>query len=60
MERNEDHRSLFRHNIASYDAVQLVFVDESSFDRRVTYRQYGWGNEGDRVHRKAYFARGRR
>ena len=30
MECNEDHRSLFRHNISSFDPVQLEFVDKSS------------------------------
>ena len=59
MERDEDDRLMFRHRIGMYNPVQLVFVDESSFDRRVTYRQYGWGEEGTRVYRKAYFARGR-
>ena len=60
MERDEDLRLNFRQRIGSYDPAQLVFVDESSFDRRATYRQYGWGDVGIRVHRKSFFARGRR
>lgn len=43
-----------------YSSQQLVFVDESSMDRRTTYRGYAWAIGGQRASRKAFFVRGRR
>jgi hypothetical protein len=44
----------------NYTAEQLVFVDESSFDRRTRYRGYGWALKGQRALRKCFFMRGKR
>ena len=43
-----------------YTNDQLVFVDESSADRRTTYHGYAWAIGGRRAVRKAFFVRGRR
>jgi hypothetical protein len=43
-----------------YQPDQLVFVDESSFDRRAVYRCYAYAPKGYRVPRKAFFVRGQR
>ncbi|KAJ3984866.1 hypothetical protein F5890DRAFT_1474228 [Lentinula detonsa] len=43
IERDDLKRAQFRLNYARlYSADQLVFVDESSFDRRTPYRRRGW------------------
>ncbi len=46
--------------IGQYTAEQLVFVDESSVDRRTTYRGNAWSIRGTQAQRKAFFVRGRR
>lgn len=43
-----------------YQSYQLVFVDESSCDRRTTYRNRAWAVRGRRAVRKTFFVRGRR
>lgn len=61
VERDALKRAQFRLNYArSYSADQLVFVDESSFDRRTPYRRRGWTVSGRRVFKNAFFVRGRR
>ncbi|KAH7903703.1 hypothetical protein BJ138DRAFT_979938, partial [Hygrophoropsis aurantiaca] len=43
LERNEDKRMEYIYHMGSqYTPDQLVFVDESSFDRRTSYRGYAW------------------
>lgn len=42
-----------------YHPEQLVFVDESSCDRRLS-REYGRASRGSRVMKKTIFVRGRR
>ena len=60
-ERSVQKRTDYVHCIASkYIAEQLVFVDESSFDRRTTYRRQGWALQGQRAIRKTFFLRGKR
>lgn len=44
----------------NYRADQLVFVDESSCDRRTSYRGKAWAIQGQRAVRKAFFVRGKR
>ena len=44
----------------NYQSYQLVFVDESSCDRRTTYRNHAWAIGGRRAVRKTFFVRGRR
>lgn len=39
---------------------QLVFVDESSYDKRTTYRNRAWSIRGTAAVRKAVFVRGKR
>jgi hypothetical protein len=46
--------------ISQYDASQLVFVDESSVDRRTTYRGRAWSICGTQAQRKVFFIHGRR
>lgn len=43
-----------------YSPDQLVFVDESAFDRRVPFRGYAWALKGERAVRKCFFIRGKR
>jgi hypothetical protein len=43
-----------------YEPEQLVFVDESAFDRRVSRRPYGWAPIGSRARRRDFFIRGKR
>lgn len=44
----------------NYQPAQLVFVDESSCDRRTTFRGYAWAIKGQRAIRSVFFVRGRR
>ncbi|KAF8595844.1 hypothetical protein BDV93DRAFT_456029 [Ceratobasidium sp. AG-I] len=60
MERSERLRSLYIFQVGAYPVEYLVFVDESSSDRRTTYRQRGWALSGERVFRKSFFVRGQR
>ena len=43
-----------------YQPHELVFIDESSFDRRTSIRNKGWALKGKRVVKKVYFHRGAR
>ncbi|KIK16907.1 hypothetical protein PISMIDRAFT_112452, partial [Pisolithus microcarpus 441] len=46
--------------IRKYEAEQLVFVDESSVDHRMTYCGRAWSIIGMKAQRKAFFVQGRR
>ena len=60
IEQNEDVRDAYRFHMSfEYHPEQLVFVDESSCDRRLA-RQYGRAMKGRRVTRKTVFFHGRR
>ena len=59
-ERSTWKRLEYMSRIGEYEAHQLVFVDESSVDRRTTYRGRAWSIRGTRAQRKAFFVRGRR
>jgi hypothetical protein len=60
LERSEQKRAEFACRIGTYEPEQLVFVDESSVDRRTTYRGKAWSIRGTKAARKAFFCRGRR
>ncbi|KAI0050387.1 hypothetical protein FA95DRAFT_1487343 [Auriscalpium vulgare] len=60
-ERNEDDRAAWRHTTRlHYTAAQMVFVDESSIDRRDLRRDRGRGLRGLRAAQKFRQARGQR
>jgi hypothetical protein len=46
--------------ISDYKRRSLVFIDESSFDRRASIRKRAWAKVGHRVIEKVPFLRGRR
>jgi len=61
MEQSADKRADYLYKIGLfYLPEQLVFVDESSCDRRTTYRNKAWAIRGQRAVRKAFFVRGQR
>jgi transposase len=60
IEHSEEKRLAYVERISQYTADQLVFVDESSVDRRTTYRGSAWSIRGTQAQRKAFFVRGRR
>ena len=59
-ERSAEKRLKYIDRISKYKAEQLVFVDESSVDRRTTYRGRAWSIRGTQAQRKAFFVCGRR
>jgi hypothetical protein len=61
MERSASKRSQYIYRIGlNYQPDQFVFVDESSFDRRSTYRDRAYALKGQRALRKCFFVRGKR
>lgn len=59
-ERSAEKRLDYLDRISKYHPSQLVFVDESSVDRRTTYRGHAWSIRGTKAQRKAFFVRGKR
>lgn len=59
-EQNEQLRGEYLARIQQYHPHQLVFVDESSCDRRTGRRAYGWAFLGNRSRRRECFVRGTR
>jgi hypothetical protein len=59
-ERSAEKRLDYVTRIGQYQANQLIFVDESSVDRRTTYRGRAWAIQGVAAQQKAFFARGKR
>ena len=59
-ERSAEKRLDYVARISRYEARQLIFVDESSVDRRTTYRGRAWSIRGTKAQRKAFFVRGKR
>jgi hypothetical protein len=61
IEQNENDRAAYQLRIGiHYEPEQLVFVDKSAFDRRVSRRPYGWAPTGNRARRRDFFIRGKR
>ena len=60
IERNETKRQQYLQRINTYTPEQLVFVDETSCDRRTANRGYGWAKEGERASRRSFCVRGKR
>ncbi|CAG8511719.1 11418_t:CDS:2, partial [Dentiscutata heterogama] len=46
--------------MSQYTPSQLVFSDESAYDRRTSARHYGWNFSGLRAQKHVFFVRGRR
>ena len=59
-EQDEQLRGEYLARIQQYRPDQLVFVDESSCDRRTGRRAYGWGPLRGRSRRRECFVRGAR
>jgi hypothetical protein len=59
-ERSAEKRLDYISRISKYEPHQLVFVDESSVDRRTAYRGWAWSIRGTQAQQKAFFVRGRR
>jgi hypothetical protein len=59
-ERNESERANFVLNMTQYTASQLVFSDESAYDKRTLSRRYGWSITGSRARKASFFVRGKR
>jgi hypothetical protein len=45
-------------HMRQYTPEQLVFADESGYNRFTSRRPYGWAFEGDRARRRDFFIRG--
>ena len=59
MERNEEDRAEFKRNIAvHYRPEQLVFADESHFNRLTLRRPHAWAKRGERASRHEFQFRG--
>ena len=46
--------------MSQYLPSQLVFSDESAYDRRTLSRRYGWSFKGRRAYKPTFFVRGKR
>ena len=46
--------------MTQYTPLQLVFTDESAYDRRTLSRRYGWSFRGRRARKPVFFVRGKR
>jgi len=46
--------------MTQYTPLQLVFTDESAYDRRTLSRRYGWSFKGRRARKPIFFVRGKR
>jgi hypothetical protein len=57
-ERSDEQRDLYWMRIAQYQPHQLVFADESAYNRLTSRRQYGWSFEGLRACHRNFFVRG--
>lgn len=57
-ERNAELRDFYLHTISAFHSYQLIFVDESSCDRRCAFRRRGWAPRGVTPVQTARFQRG--
>ena len=46
--------------MSQYSSIQLVFSDESAYDRRTLSRRYGWSFKGKRACKPTFFVREKR
>ena len=46
--------------MSQYSPLQLVFSDESAYDRRTLSRRFGWNFRGRRACKPTFFVRGKR
>jgi hypothetical protein len=51
-------RDYYLHEVSSYDADHLVFIDKSGFEKRCGFRRSGWSPQGVTPVRIARFHRG--
>jgi DDE superfamily endonuclease len=59
LERNEEDREEFKRNVrVHYRPEQLVFADESHFNRLTLRRPYAWSKRGERASRHEFQFRG--
>jgi hypothetical protein len=59
IERNEDERAAYKLLIGEhYEPHQLVFADESAFNRITLRCSFAWSLRGDRARRREFFVRG--
>lgn len=59
LERNEHRRAVYKVLVGEqYQPQQLVFVDESHFNRMSLRRRWGWAPCGRRARRRDFFIRG--
>ncbi|KAK2464102.1 hypothetical protein APHAL10511_003889, partial [Amanita phalloides] len=58
IEQSAEKRVEFVARVGTYEAEQLVFVDESAVDHHTTYRGRAWAIRGNKATRKAFFVRG--
>jgi len=59
-QRNADLRDLYLHNLSDFHSHQLVYVDESGCDQRISFRRTGWSPLGVAPTQIAQFRRERR
>lgn len=59
-ERSWPKRADFIKEIVQYEPHELVFIDESLFDKRTSNRVHAWSKVGTRVIRQVFFYRGER
>ncbi|CAE6471712.1 unnamed protein product, partial [Rhizoctonia solani] len=60
MERNDEERAEFRRAIRAFRPSQVVVIDETAINRRMTYRNRGYSLSGNRAFKRAFFVRGKR
>jgi len=60
IEHNENDRLNFIVHMSQSSPSQLVFSDESAYDRRTLSRRYGWNFKGKRACKHTFFIRGKR
>ena len=59
-ERNWFKRAQYLAEVSQYLPHELVFIDESSFDRRTSNRRRAWSPRGTRIVMRVHFLRGQR
>jgi hypothetical protein len=61
LEQNDDERTAYKMLIGEhYKPAQLVFADESSYNRMTMRHPFAWSQWGDRARRREFFVQGTR